>query len=81
MDSSETTPSAHTALTAMNAIDAVEKLKKRGYVVQNYVRFSHGNPRDFYVVSHNRRKAKTLTISAMISLAAGYTTWEGVNQA
>ena len=65
----------------MHAIDAIQKLEKRGYVVQNYVRYSHGNPRDFYIVSHKHRKAKTLTISAMISLAAGYTTWQGVNQA
>ena len=65
----------------MHAIDAIQKLEKRGYVIQNYVRYSHGNPRDFYIVSHNRRKAKTLTISTLISLAAGYTTWQGVNQA
>ena len=74
-------PLNHTALTAMHAIDAVQKLEKRGYVIQNYVRHSHGNPRDFYIVSLKHSKAKTLTISAMISLAAGYTTWQGVNQA
>ena len=67
----------------MHAIDAIQKLEKRGYVVQNYVRSSPvtGGLRDFYIVSHSRRKAKTLTISAMISLAAGYTTWQGINQA
>ena len=60
----------------MTATQAIAKLTERGYVVRQD-RFV----RAFYVVSHNRRKAKTLTHDAMISLAAGYTTWQGINQA
>jgi hypothetical protein len=60
----------------MTATQAIAKLTDRGYVIrQDRV------VKDFYVISHNRRNAKTLTTDCMISLAAGYVTWQGLNQA
>ena len=60
----------------MNATQAIAKLTERGYVIRQ-----DSVVKDFYVISHNRRKAKTLTYDAMVCLAAGYVTWQGLNQA
>ena len=60
----------------MTTTQAIAKLTDRGFVVRQ-----DGIVKDFFVVSHNRRNAKTLTTDCMISLAAGYVTWQGINQA
>jgi hypothetical protein len=62
----------------MTATQAIAKLTDRGYMVRRQDRgFA-----DFYlVVPNHRRNAKTLTTDCLISLAAGYVTWQGLNQA
>ena len=55
----------------MTATQAIAKLTERGYVIRQ-----DSVVKDFYVISHNRRNAKTLTTDCMISLAAGYVTWQ-----
>ena len=60
----------------MNATQAIAKLTDRGYVIRQ-----DSVAKDKYVISHNRRRAKTLSYDAMVCLAAGYVTWQGLNQA
>ena len=60
----------------MTATQAIAKLTDRGYVIrQDRV------VKDFYVISHHRRKAITITTDCLISLAAGFVTWQGLNRA
>lgn len=60
----------------MTPTQAIDKLTDRGYVIRQ-----DSVVKDFYVVSHKRRQAKTLTTDCMICLAAGYVTWQGLNHA